>query len=436
METFSLKPSGSLDVSMEDAILSETAGSHSVSSGSALGSDSDSELYDASSFRGRRKNQTKLDVMNEDELSALHNRQIFIAVIMLLAVIIEIILVRVFFSERIERLNNYLFFFNSPYQFYVYSIVILGLFAVSLLLFGTYSLRVLRVSAAQRTHEQLWGLVRNAALMLYINPIPNLIYVIRYLKQMGEINPDLITSNQVLALTNSLKSSMFVAGMYMYFWSSAHSYRILRGPLPNTFYVPKVLLLLLYIFAKQLMFWQLNVSSTEIPFVSLAYYIYLGVVLGEWPLRVSISVSMLTIIELILVSFILFEVILTFRFYSDLVANPRSHNFLEPEHNSSQRPIASSEWKSRKRSFDFFVRHHVLVYSVFYICYIITLFGLPSGPNLMEAEAFGFWELGLHRTSVLLLGYWIGYSVVESYVNLPSDAEGLKGWFVPRNARV
>jgi len=393
----------------------------------------------ASARSGYRRVQTKLNVLTQAERQSLWTRQLVIAALLLVGAVAEVIIVQLFYSETVEQqlvdeVLNIRVYRLTPYMLYVYSILVVVVFVFALAMFLTYTQRILLHSHAKmRSHEQMWGMLRNGALLLYINPIPYVVFITKYLATAGNvIDPPSNGLKQMIALGKVFKSSMFIAGTYLYFWTCVHSFRVPKGPLPRLFYIPKIGLLIVYILLGQVLFWRYGVTVSELPLLSFLYLVRICVPHSSlWRREVVLAVVSYALLELFIVLWIARDVLLTHWDVAEeqqvFISNAESAE----NGNGGSYSGTADECSIRVRSWRFFSKHHALVYPAYYIAYSIILFGTPAGASISAAKMWSLYLLALPRTPVLLLAYWLGYAVVESFVNLPPDSSGLKGWFVP-----
>ncbi|KAI0567372.1 Lipase domain protein [Gracilaria domingensis] len=269
-----------------------------------------------------------------------------------------------------------------------------------------------------RTKEQYWVVFLLLAMVLYLNPI----------FAMTKINDLLIHRNEpwkrwsnhhwfqwVQTISRVLRSSGFAGSTIFYVWASMHSYRILESDINIMFYLPKIIVLAIYVAAKIVVLFTHNIESSELIFVSFFGMISVYSTAQRWYTPGVIFASLLFVFELGIGICVFVEYVKTKR-------KLKKADYLK--------------YRSKQIGFRFFVYHNITFFTTFMILYMILLLGLPNGTNvfsLLLRNIASHFEI--HD---LLLGIHIpllAYCTVEAYVNLPADAVGFKGWFAPQLPR-
>lgn len=271
-----------------------------------------------------------------------------------------------------------------------------------------YTSRMVRLRRQDRTHEQVWVILLTIAAAMYLSPYEN---IARIMKGAGYNLREEPWYDHISRMYDSLRDASFTASTLFYVWATVHSYRILSGRLGWRFYLPKVMLVIFYMFLKQFAFWRFNIYMSEMPIASVVAMLYLYGALKSWPLPGVFCVIAVTVFELMLVTWIVYQISIT-------------RNFLKGKDYMKHR--------TKQIGLRFFLYHNLTFYSVFWLCYLILLLGLPPGAQLAAMKFFGVSYVEVQYVPFGLTVLYLSYVTVEAYVNLPADAIGLRGWLNPQ----
>lgn len=271
-----------------------------------------------------------------------------------------------------------------------------------------YTSRMVRLRRLDRTHEQVWVILLTIAAAMYLSPYEN---VARIMNEAGYNLREERWYDPISRMYDSVRDASFTASTLFYVWATVHSYRILNGKLGLSFYLPKVCLVIVYVLLKQFAFWRFNIYMSEMPIASSVAMLYLYATLNSWPLPGVLCVLAVTIFELMLVSWIVYQIGIT-------------RNFLKGKD--------YMKYRTKQIGLRFFLYHNLTFYSVFWLCYLILLLGLPPGAQLAAMKFFGVSYVEVQYVPFGLTVLYLSYVTVEAYVNLPADAIGLRGWLQPQ----
>ncbi|GAB0489992.1 hypothetical protein MMPV_001219 [Pyropia vietnamensis] len=284
-------------------------------------------------------------------------------------------------------------------------------FVYAAALFVVYAARIARLSSRNRTHEQVWVLMLTAAVAVYTNPYE---VIVRLLQLRGvdvSVYGWYTPVTQVYAV---VQTSAFTMSTLFYVWASVHSYRILNGRIRWTFYVPKLVVLAAYVGAKAFIHLYFDVYLSELPFASLVAMLFVYSETGMWPRAGVIAVSLITVAEVALVGWILRSILVT-------KAVLKATDYMK--------------FRTKQIGFRFFLYHNLTFYVVYWMVFVMLLLAMPAGAQVVN--------LAIHEVSYLEVQYvpcgilvlLLAYVTVDAYVNLPADAVGFRGWFVPRQPK-
>lgn len=288
--------------------------------------------------------------------------------------------------------------------------IVCFLYAISLA--AVYTSRMVRLRRQDRTHEQVWVILLTIAAAMYLNPHES---AARIMSEAGFNLSKERWYDPIFRLYDSLRDASFTASTVFYVWATVHSYRILSGKLRINFYVPKVSVVLLYILLKQIAFWRFSIYMSEMPIASAVAMLHLYRTLGLWPLSGVLCVAGVTLFEILLVSWIIYQIRVT-------------RSFLEGKD--------YMKYRTKQIGVRFFLYHNLTFYMVFWSCYLIMLLGLPPGAQLAAMKFFNVSYVEVQYVPFGLTVLYLSYVTVEAYVNLPADAVGLRGWLYPSASSV
>ncbi|OSX68866.1 hypothetical protein BU14_2155s0002, partial [Porphyra umbilicalis] len=369
------------------------------------------ETRDTSSLAS--KPRIKLEVLRASDIKGVHlllSSSIGLGGAYLLVVII---LVNTAFL-RLTRLRNEAGVWEMvrepapPLAFSITEVVgMVVFFVVPLAVAVVFALRIVRLRRADRTQEQVWVLFLYLTTLLYINPFYEIVFLLRDASKPDE---DPLGAVSGWASEWAFTSTVFVAYSYFYVWVSVHSYRIMRGRLRWFFYAPKLLVLSLFVALRVLVGVYANIYLGYLPFVSLVSALML--LKGELIRRIAdlALVLLITAYELGLVLWLAYEVSLT------------------------RKALASTSYmryRSKQIGFRFFLYHVVSCYGSLFLFNVLLVVTYPSEPTRLVQERLGIQFLGAQPGVLASNIILVVFLAQESWVNLPADAYGLRGWFAP-----
>lgn len=356
---------------------------------------------------------TKLEVIGADEVTKLlrwfHGFIIFGVSFSIVFVVLTNTTYLQFDSIRGTNVRYY----NVPKAYeLVLSIANILCFFYATSLAIVYTARMLRIRRRDRTHEQVWVILLTMAASIYLNPYESVVRIMisaNYnLRQEKWYDP-------ISRMYDSLRDASFTASTLFYVWASVHSYRVLTGRLGIKFYIPKVLLVIVYMLLKQFAFWRFDIYMSEMPIASMVAMLHLYNSLNSWPVEGVVYVTLVTCFELVLVTWIIREIRITRRFL-------KSKDY--------------TKYRTKQIGIRFFLYHNLTFYVVFWLCYLLLLLGLPPGAQLAAMKVFKVSYVEVQYVPFGLSILYLSYVTVEAYMNLPSDAIGLRGWLRPQAPRV
>lgn len=290
------------------------------------------------------------------------------------------------------------------------------MFGYILSLCTIYCKRIFSMRSQSRTNEQIWVALLLACITIYFNPFPaikhihdKLIYGEKRWLQWG-IKKWCQDLSQV---SSALKVSAFTASTVFYVWATIHSYRLLESPITWRFYIPKMAVLVLYITSKIVVTFSYKIYPAELFYANLVGMISLYLSANRWYLPGVLYASFTFVFEIALTAYIYKE-------YKKTKEVLKNADYLQ--------------YRSKQIGFRFFIYHNITFYAVFVTLYICVLGGLPNGLNVfaITLNRVGISLFEVHDMVLGLQLLLLAYATVEAYVNLPADALGFKGWFVPQ----
>lgn len=292
-------------------------------------------------------------------------------------------------------------------------------FSYSLLLCVVFTVRIMRLRRQARTHEQTWVIGLLICLTVYLLPWTD-VYKIHDFLQDPDIRqedrwgsqPWYVPTSTTFAL---LRQSTFTASTVFYIWASVHSYRLLESDIGIMFYLPKVVVLGTYVAVKCMVWIQYDVQPAEMMFASFFGMISLYSTADRWDYVPGILFGVGSLLfEVTLGGYILHEIWTT----KDVL---KKADYIK--------------YRTKQIGFRFFVYHNMVFYIVFWCLYMLLLLGVPSG---LKAFSFRVTSSSVFEVHDFLFGIQVmllAYATVEAYANLPADALGFKGWFLPQSPR-
>lgn len=368
---------------------------------------------------------TKLEVVTAREIEAiLRWHHLFVGIGVLFTLILVILtntaFLDIFYTPKDQGWTHDIRFYRPPLGLvWFLQVMALPMFLYVLALCLIFSTRIFTLKPQSRTKEQYWVVFLLMAMVLYLNPI----------FALAKINDVLVHPNEpwkmwsthdwfqwLQTVSKVLRTSGFTATTIFYVWASMHSYRILESNINIMFYLPKVLILLIYVAAKTTVVFTYKIYASELMFASFFGMISVYRTAQKWHTPGVIVASLLFVFELGLGIYIFIEYLRTKR-------KLKKADYLK--------------YRSKQIGFRFFVYHNMTFYAVFISLYLILLLGLPNGSNVFALLLKNL-ESSFFEVHDMLFGIQIpllAYCTVEAYVNLPSDALGFKGWFAPQLPR-
>ncbi|KAI0557956.1 Lipase domain protein [Gracilaria domingensis] len=304
-------------------------------------------------------------------------------------------------------------YYNLPQTYeWVLSVANILCFFYAISLAIVFTSRMLRIRRIDRTHEQVWVILLTIAAAIYLNPYESVVRIM--------INADYNLREErwydpISRMYDSVRDASFTASTLFYVWATVHSYRVLTGKLGVKFYVPKVLLVIVYMLLKQFAFWRFDIYMSEMPIASMVAMLHLYKTLNLWPVTGVVFVTLVTAFELILVAWIIREIRIT-------------RCFLKGKD--------YTKYRTKQIGIRFFLYHNLTFYVVFWLCYLLLLLGLPAGAQLAAMKVFEVTYVEVQYVPFGLSILYLSYVTVEAYMNLPSDAIGVRGWLHPQAPRL
>eukprot|EP00178_Gracilaria_changii_P013780 TRINITY_DN3883_c0_g1_i1.p1 TRINITY_DN3883_c0_g1~~TRINITY_DN3883_c0_g1_i1.p1 ORF type:complete len:1134 (+),score=193.22 TRINITY_DN3883_c0_g1_i1:826-4227(+) len=279
-----------------------------------------------------------------------------------------------------------------------------------------YGVRVFSEGKRSTTHEQLWVLVLMLSTSLYFSAFESIIRIFEEFSESlhDRFEPWVFRIEEVFTI---IREASFTVVSFFYLWANLHSYRIL-DPLKRLsfrrFYLPKLLTLAPLTVFIAVSYKVIPVHLTEVPLLAAPVFAFL---FGEFRiipgLRAELAAAIVkSIIDLILLSIIVYEAKITFRVLEE--APYMKH-------------------RTKRVGFRFFLYINFVFYILFFCLQFMLLFGKPKGDNFVtisenvdfaRADLLHVWTVG---PNILLTGYVL----ITAYVHLPRTSVGvIKGWFV------
>jgi len=342
------------------------------------------------------KSYTKLEVIQAHEISVILlmlNIAIFVSVF---SVVLLVVLGNTAWAGA-SGLSK----FDTHYQRFeaIWSLIVEVYLVVVLVI---YTARIGRLQPRQRTHEQIWVCVMLTALIFYNVPFDPIDTLLNFAGK-----PIRVTWQRILdGLFLGFKTAGFNTATIFFVWSSVHSYRVFKGPLPLVFYVPKLLIVGMYTV------WQLILSRanglivSELPFITffgmLRIYGSDGFAGND---RTVLDTVLYTLFELFIVAWVFRDIVVTKTFL-------RNSDYMR--------------FRYKQIGFLFFLYHNLTFYGVFWLMAVLLTVCLPhtqpGSETFFRSALFPFGMLALLAT----------YATAEVFVKLPADSVGFRGLFVPQ----
>lgn len=294
-------------------------------------------------------------------------------------------------------------------------VVAVPMFLYICALFVLFTIRVFRLKIRSRTKEQIWIICLLFSMVLYLNPFRAVVKIHDVL--LYQMQPWLQWRNHfwcaiALKVSDVLQISGFTSTTIFYLWATIHSYRMLETKITYLFYLPKLLVLAIYVVSKIVINVSYNVVPSELTFATFIAMMSTYSTAQFWYQPGVWYSSLSLVFELILISYIIWE------------------------YRCTRRVLQNSDYlkyRTQQIGFRFFIYHNLTFYFVFLTLYIALLTTLPNGINVFVLRSRSL-RLSLFKLHDLQFGLHImllAYVTVEAYVNLPADASGFVGWVGP-----
>lgn len=288
-------------------------------------------------------------------------------------------------------------------------------FTCSCLLCSTFCFRIMGLRKKDRTHEQMWVLALLICLSIYLIPWTSTIKIHDLLLN-PDFNPDKMWGSEPwFNITNkiflALRQTTFTASTAFYVWASVHSYRILESDIDFMFYLPKLVVLGVYVAVKVMVWFEYRIQSAEMMFTSFFGMISTYGTAETWLTPGVVFGTFSMLFELALGAYILVDMCHT----KEVLKNA---DYLK--------------YRTKQIGFRFFLYHNLVFYFVFWALYMTLLLGVPYGLKAFAVVILNESNFEVHDFMFGIQVLLLAYATVEAYVNLPADALGLAGWFRPQ----
>lgn len=291
-------------------------------------------------------------------------------------------------------------------------IVTIPMFLYIFTLFFLFTIRIVRLKISCRTKEQIWIIFLLFSMVLYLNPFRAIVKTHDIL--LNQSHPWAQWREQkwcsiALKASDVLQISGFTSTTIFYLWATLHSYRMLETKITYMFYLPKLLVLAVYVISKVIVNISYNVIPSELMFATFIAMMSTYSTAQFWYRPGVWYASLSLVFEILLTAYIIWE------------------------YRCTRRVLQNSDYlkyRTQQIGFRFFVYHNLTFYIVFMTLYIALLTTLPNGINVFVLRS-RFIRMSLFILHDLQFGLQImllAYVTVEAYVNLPADASGLFTW--------
>ncbi|KAK1863843.1 hypothetical protein I4F81_006397 [Pyropia yezoensis] len=370
------------------------------------------ETRDTSSLASEPR--VKLEVLRASDIKGVHQvlfSSIALGGLYLLAVIV---LCNTAFMEPTPLPNDegvweIVRVYSAPIGFQVFEVVSSGvLFCIPAIVFIVFALRIWRLPRAERTQEQVWVLMLYTTTLLYFNPVYEIATLLK--GPVGSTPEEILESVGPWGTEWAFTSTVFVSYAYFYVWISVHSYRIMRGRLLLFFYAPKILVLTLFGALRVVIGVYGRIYLGYLPFTSIVGTLMLvkhGVSRQAYDFSLVILV---TVFEAVLIGWLCYEVSLT---------------------RKALARTSYMRYRSKQIGFRFFLFHVASSFGSLFIFNVLLVVSFPSEPVRLIKERLSLHFLGAQPGKLASDIILLVFLAQESWVNLPADAYGLRGWFSP-----
>lgn len=372
-----------------------------------------------------RRQYTKLEVVQAKEIETLlrwHHFFVGIGVVfsLLLVILTNTVYLEVWTTPKDQGWRYDVRHYVPPEALiWLNQVAVFPMFLYALILCIVFSTRIFAMKAQRRTKEQIWVVLLLTSVVIYLNPFPaskkihdNLLYPDEDWRQWAFQE----WSKKLSIVSNVFKVSAFTSSTIFYVWANIHSYRYLENRISWTFYLPKVVILAIYVASKIVVTFSYKIYPAEMLFASFIGMLSVYTAANMWPTEGVLYASLTFAFEVGLVGHI-------FREYRKTKTVLKSADYIQ--------------YRTKQIGFRFFIYHNITFYAVFLTLYIIILAALPNGLNVFALRVRGlhisYFEV--HDMAIGIQILLLAYATVEAYVNLPADALGFKGWFWPQVPR-
>eukprot|EP00186_Timspurckia_oligopyrenoides_P004736 CAMPEP_0182441480 /NCGR_PEP_ID=MMETSP1172-20130603/442_1 /TAXON_ID=708627 /ORGANISM="Timspurckia oligopyrenoides, Strain CCMP3278" /LENGTH=842 /DNA_ID=CAMNT_0024635789 /DNA_START=121 /DNA_END=2646 /DNA_ORIENTATION=- len=269
-----------------------------------------------------------------------------------------------------------------------------------------YTIRIARHPPKNRTNEQMWVLFLCWASATYLMPYQPIVSLLQ--RSADYSTGPLQALQEGIILT--IQIAAFTTATSFYMWTSAHSYRLLKGRLPYAFYVPKLFVVLMYVFMQMLGRYVIGVRVSEVPFITFFAMIRQIDVFDSGFTDDSVVFTMVfTMWELFLFMWIVRDLIVT-------------RGILQG--------TTYMRFRTKQIGFRFFLYNSLVFYAIFWLLILLLTVAVPAGSAFaifLITDSFAYSPMYVVSFVQVVL---MVYVTTEAYVKLPADAFGWKGWFV------
>lgn len=353
----------------------------------------------------------KLDVVDSRRINLMTMAYNTVALIALTASSIVIVMARTTFSKTFDGVPGLfpdLTVYTFPKIFTLLDcIAFFVLFTYSVILLSVFTILIVKSGKSRILDEQVWVIMLLLSTVIYLIPYEASVRLRRdYLELPVPDPPD---GASIIDVFVCLRISSFTFVYILYFWFGAHSYRYLRTSVSLSdwhFYAPKLLISAVYVAYKLGILFGYRIVFSEMPFASFIGFLRLYSTLGRWPKLGVISVSVLTGMEAFIASWITLDVYRTIR---------------------KLQTAQYVEHRTKILGFRFFLHQQAVFNVVYVITYILILFGLPHGAQVLQFSIhFGEQRGRGSYFDVLYAPFGLNLCVlafvtIEAYTNLPAD---------------
>uniref|UniRef100_A0A7S1XI20 Fungal lipase-type domain-containing protein n=1 Tax=Erythrolobus australicus TaxID=1077150 RepID=A0A7S1XI20_9RHOD len=296
-------------------------------------------------------------------------------------------------------------FDESEWQYFELSLKIVS-FSLAVILAIVYTVRLMRQAPKDRTSEQMWVIFLAWAVATYLIPYDP---IVKLLIIDGKYEADALAELRS-GIIYSVQLAAFSTATVFYAWTTAHSYRLLKGRLPYAFYVPKLCLALTYLLMQVVARYVVRIEVSPVPLITFFSMIHLIRVYGVGYTDTSVTFVMaLTVLEIWTFMWIVREVYVTKRVLQG---------------------TTYMRFRTKQIGFRFFLYNSLVFYTVFWILMLLFAVAIPPGTNLARYVFFDVFPYRSIYVAAPMDFLSVVYVATEAYVKLPADAFGWKGWFV------